>query len=171
MLCHGWRCRGWNPPLQIQGGSLRLTPITDVESEEILLTWKGELWRCCDLASMGCFISARVMEAGRFPLTGLQPSGIFRIYWLRFSGLMWTRSPPLLAYGILEPTLLSIQGARPEIWAFGFRNPFKMSFESRSERFVGRRCRLGTMGIGDACAQGGNYGWSIHEKPPYSPTP
>ena len=48
-------------------------------------------------------------------------------------------------------------GARPEIWAFGFRNPWKMCFLFRVEK-------------------GGNYGWSVREgrqpvKPDLQPGP
>ncbi|WP_162136223.1 PQQ-dependent sugar dehydrogenase [Zavarzinella formosa] len=57
------------------------------------------------------------------------------------------------------------EGIRPEIWAFGFRNPWKMSFD-RVE---------GSLWAGDVgwemwemiykVARGGNYGWSIKEGP------
>jgi putative heme-binding domain-containing protein len=55
-------------------------------------------------------------------------------------------------------------GARPEVWAFGFRNPFRMSFAPDRALWVGDvgweqwemiyRVRAG-----------GNYGWSITEGP------
>ncbi len=54
-------------------------------------------------------------------------------------------------------------GARPEIWAFGFRNPWKMSFHPEN----------GDLWVGDVgwelwelvyrVEKGGNYGWSIRE--------
>ncbi len=56
-------------------------------------------------------------------------------------------------------------GARPEVWAFGFRNPFRMSFDSVS----------GDLFVGDVgfeqwemiyrVVRGGNYGWAITEGP------
>jgi putative heme-binding domain-containing protein len=59
---------------------------------------------------------------------------------------------------------LNIAGARPEIWAFGFRNPFRMSFAPD-----------GALWAGDVgweqwemiyrVRRGGNYGWSITEGP------
>ena len=69
-------------------------------------------------------------------------------------------------------------GARPEVWAYGLRNPWRMSFDSQS----------GNLWVGDVgwelwesvvCAKaGGNYGWSIMEGPnpvhpdgPRGPTP
>jgi len=54
-------------------------------------------------------------------------------------------------------------GARPEIWAYGFRNPWKMSFDPKS----------GDLWVGDVgwemweyifrVERGGNYGWSLFE--------
>ena len=56
-------------------------------------------------------------------------------------------------------------GARPEIWAYGFRNPWRMGFDSRQ----------GALWVGDVgwelwemiyrVERGGNYGWSIVEGP------
>ncbi len=60
---------------------------------------------------------------------------------------------------------INIAGARPEIWAHGFRNPWRMSFD---------RVR-GDLWVGDVGWQlwemiyrverGGNYGWSVTEGP------
>ena len=56
-------------------------------------------------------------------------------------------------------------GVRPEIWAFGFRNPWKMSFDRAT----------GDLWLGDVgwelwelvfrVKRGGNYGWSVMEGP------
>jgi len=58
---------------------------------------------------------------------------------------------------------VKLPGVRPEIWAFGFRNPWKMCFDPRS----------GDLWVGDVgwelwelvyrVEKGGNYGWSIKE--------
>lgn len=59
--------------------------------------------------------------------------------------------------------LVGTDGARPEIWAYGFRNPWKMSFDQKT----------GDLWVADVgwelwelvyrVERGGNYGWSIME--------
>lgn len=73
---------------------------------------------------------------------------------------------------------VDLEDARPEIWAYGFRNPWKMSFDRRT----------GDLWVGDVgwelwemvyrIERGGNYGWSINEgrqsvlpEQPPGPTP
>ena len=60
---------------------------------------------------------------------------------------------------------MNTPGVRPEIWAFGFRNPWKMSFDRAT----------GDLWVGDVgwelwemvykVKRGGNYGWSVMEGP------
>lgn len=65
----------------------------------------------------------------------------------------------------LDNPFVNLRGARPEIWAFGFRNPWRMSFDRAT----------GDLWAGDVgweqwemiyrVRRGGNYGWSITEGP------
>jgi putative heme-binding domain-containing protein len=80
-------------------------------------------------------------------------------------------------YGIPKDNpFVGMKDVRPEIWAFGFRNPWRMSFDRQT----------GDLWVGDVgwelwemvhkIEKGGNYGWSITEarqpvKPDQKPGP
>jgi uncharacterized repeat protein (TIGR03806 family) len=70
------------------------------------------------------------------------------------------------AYAVpADNPFVKLAGARPEVWAYGFRNPWKMSFDRAT----------GNLWVGDVgwelfemvyrVERGGNYGWSIMEGP------
>ncbi|MBT5170598.1 MAG: hypothetical protein HOI15_11050 [Opitutales bacterium] len=73
---------------------------------------------------------------------------------------------PGLSYRIPKDNpFLEVEGARPEIWAYGFRNPWKLTFHPQT----------GELWVGDVgwelwemvyrVEKGGNYGWSVMEGP------
>lgn len=73
------------------------------------------------------------------------------------------------AYGIPSdnPFVGGTAGARPELWAYGFRNPWRFSFDLRTgDLFIGDvgEARFEEVNYQPAVSKGGqNYGWNRYE--------
>ena len=67
-------------------------------------------------------------------------------------------------YGIpADNPFVGVSGAKPEIWAYGFRNPWRFSFDNKTKRLF-----IGDVGQGsweevDIGVKGGDFGWNIME--------
>lgn len=58
---------------------------------------------------------------------------------------------------------VGIPGTRPETWAYGFRNPWRMSFDSQAgDLWVGDVGQFATEEV-DRIVAGANYGWDVVE--------
>ena len=67
------------------------------------------------------------------------------------------------AYGIpADNPFVGVAGFRPEIWAFGFRNPWRISFDDEGRLFVSDAGQNLWEEV-DVVNKGGNYGWNIRE--------
>ncbi len=67
------------------------------------------------------------------------------------------------AYGIpADNPFVGVAGYRPEIWAFGFRNPWRISFDNEGRLFVSDAGQNLWEEV-DIVTRGGNYGWNIRE--------
>jgi putative heme-binding domain-containing protein len=156
-------------------------PQIDYASEEVLLTWVSGGHNGCSLhfgADGYLYISTGDSEVPSPPdplNTGQDISdllgSILRIDVDRTENGKPYRVPP-------DNPFVNHPKARPEVWAYGFRNPWRMSFDRVS----------GDLWVGDVgwelwemvyrVVKGGNYGWSITEGPqpvkpnqPQGPTP
>ncbi len=136
------------------------------ESEKVLITWKGGGHNagCLRFGPDGYLYISTGDASGPNPpdilKTGQDNSDLLSCI-LRIDV---DREENGRAYGIPDDNpFINDKEARSEIWAFGFRNPFKMSFDPYE----------GFLWVGDVgwelwelifrVEKGGNYGWSIME--------
>ena len=74
------------------------------------------------------------------------------------------RSAGDLPYAIPDDNpLISFENARPEVWSFGFRNPWKITFDPVSGALWAADVGWELWEMVIRVERGGNYGWSIKE--------
>jgi len=156
-------------------------PKIDLASEEILITWLsgGHNGCCLKFGKDGHLYISTGDAAGPNPPDPLKTgqdltdllSSILRIDVHNQSDGKKYRVPP-------DNPFVGREKIRPEIWAYGFRNPWRMAFDAKT----------GDLWVGDVgwelwelvylVERGGNYGWSIVEgrqpvlpNDPRGPTP
>ncbi len=143
-------------------------PRIDPTSEKVLITWLGGGHNGCDLhfgpdgflyISTGDAASPNPPDSFN---TGQDISDLLSSV-LRIDV---DREEKSQAYAVpTDNPFVKLQGARPEVWAYGFRNPWRMSFDRKT----------GDLWVGDVgweqwemiyrVKKGGNYGWPIMEGP------
>jgi len=143
-------------------------PKIDPATEEVLITWVGGGHNGCDLQFGNdgfLYISAGDAEDPSPPdrlQTGQDISDLMSSI-LRIDVHHAADGKP---YAIpADNPFIGFPKARPEVWCYGLRNPWRMSFDRKT----------GRLWIGDvgwerwemiiAAEKGGNYGWSVMEGP------
>ncbi len=144
-------------------------PVLDRASEQVLVRWPSGGHNGCTLAfgpDGFLYISTgdgaapdppdRAFNTGQ-DISDLM-SSVLRIDVNRTAGTNHYAVPK-------DNPFVNTPGARPEVWAFGLRNPFRMSFDRAT----------GDLWVGDVgweqwemvyrIQRGGNYGWPITEGP------
>ena len=58
---------------------------------------------------------------------------------------------------------VGVQGARPEVWAYGMRNPWRFSFDSATGRLWAADVGQNAWEEVNRVERGGNYGWNVME--------
>jgi putative heme-binding domain-containing protein len=143
-------------------------PSIDPKSEQIVITWLsgGHNGGCIKFGADGNLYVSTGDGAGPDPPDPLATGQDNRDLLSCILRIDVDRLEPGKAYRVPEDNpFRNIPEARPEIWAYGLRNPWRMSFDRQT----------GELWVGDVgwelwemvyrIERGGNYGWSIVEGP------
>jgi putative heme-binding domain-containing protein len=141
-------------------------PVILPESEQVLLTWKGggHNGGCLRFGPDGYLYITTGDGTGPNPPDILKTGQDISDLLASVLRIDVDHQDPGLSYAIpADNPFVRHPDARPEVWAFGFRNPFKMNFDQEN----------GDLWVGDVgwelwelihrVEKGGNYGWSIME--------
>lgn len=141
-------------------------PAIDVKSETTILTWLsgGHNGCCLKFGLDGCLYISTGDGSGPNPPDARKAgqdvsnllSSILRIDVDHTDGERNYRIPA-------DNPFVDLKGARGEIWAYGFRNPWRMSVDRKTGDLW-----VGDVGwelweLLDRVERGGNYGWSVME--------
>lgn len=138
------------------------------ESEEIVVTWRegGHNGGCLKFGPDGYLYISTGDATSPSPPDALKAGQDVSNLLSAILRIDVNRPQPDRAYSVpADNPFVALPEARPEIWAYGFRNPWKMSFDRET----------GDLWVGDVgwelwemiyhVERGGNYGWSISEGP------
>ena len=151
------------------------------DSEEILYSWRagGHNGGCVKFGPDGYLYVSAGDSASPFPPDPYKAGQDLGTLLSKIVRIDVDHADAPLAYRIPKDNpFVDLDGARPEVYAYGFRNPWRMAFDRET----------GDLWVGDVgwelwemiyCVEsGGNYGWSIVEGPqavnsedPRGPTP
>lgn len=141
-------------------------PVCDVASEETIITWLqgGHNGGCLKFGRDGCLYISTGDGGFAFPPDGRKAGQDLSNLLSAILRIDVDRPSDNKAYSIpSDNPFVDLEGARGEIWAYGLRNPWKMSFDRKT----------GELWVGDVgwelwelvyrVRKGDNFGWSLTE--------
>jgi putative heme-binding domain-containing protein len=141
-------------------------PRVDLQSEQILLEWPsgGHNGGCLQFGPDGYLYISTGDGTSPNPPDALDTGQDLGDLLASILRIDVDRPDPGKPYGIpADNPFVQHEGARPEVWAYGLRNPWKMAFDPKT----------GDLWVGDVgwemwemiyrVERGGNYGWSVLE--------
>jgi putative heme-binding domain-containing protein len=143
-------------------------PQCDIESEQLIISWLqgGHNGGCLKFGLDGCLYISSGDGGFAFPPDGLKAGQDVTHLLSKILRIDVRRSENGRPYAIpADNPFVKLDKARGETWAYGLRNPWKMSFDRRT----------GDLWVGDVgwelwelvyrVNKGDNFGWSIVEGP------
>lgn len=143
-------------------------PRIDVSTELPLISWLAGGHNGCDLAfdNAGCLLISTGDATAPSPPDGLQTGQNLTDLLSCILRIDVRNAAPGQPYRVPEDNpFLGHPDAKPEIWAFGFRNPWRISVDAPSGRVHAGDVGWEKWELVHEVVSGGNYGWSVFEGP------
>lgn len=143
-------------------------PTIDLASETLLLTWYsgGHNAGCLRFAPDGTLYLATGDGAEPFPPDRLNVGQTVNDLMSAILRIDVDHPDKGKAYGIpRDNPFVAMAGARPEIWAYGLRNPWRFTIDPVTSELWAADVGWETWEMVHRIERGGNYGWPVMEGP------